>query len=143
MATKDEMPLERIMRIAEFRAGLRTFLRRSERECVRWDLTPRRYLLLLMIKGAPGGNERLTFSELSDRLKLSKNAVTELVARAESAGLVQRERSRDDRRVVYLRLTDEGERRLAGVLAATDSYRRELVHAFEHLKATFPDAAGT
>ena len=141
MVETDQMPLERVMRIAEFRADLRTFLRHSEQECRRWDLTPRRYLLLLSIKGAPNGEERQTFSELTDRMKLSKNAVTDLVARAESVGLVWRERSSDDRRVVYLRLTAEGERRLSGVLAATDSYRHDLSRAFQHLKATFPDAA--
>ena len=137
------MPLERIQRIAEFRAGLRTFLRHSERVSLAWDLTPRRYLLLLFIKGAPSGLQRLSFGELANRLKLSKNAVTDLVSRAEEAGLVEREPAEHDHRVTYLKLTAEGERRLGGALRESDRYRRELTGAFEQLAETFREAADT
>ena len=51
----DALPLERVIHIAEFRAGLRRFLRRSERTSRTWGLTPQRYVLLLSIKGAPDG----------------------------------------------------------------------------------------
>jgi DNA-binding MarR family transcriptional regulator len=131
------VPLERIMHIAEFRAGLRVFLRQSERIARRWDLTPQRYFLLLSIKGAPDGSERLSFTELAERLRLSRNAVTELVARAEESGLIEREPSEHDQRVIYLRVSAEGERRLYGVLVESEDYRRELIHAFEELTATF------
>ena len=134
------LPLERVQHIAEFRAGLRAFLRRSEEVARRWDLTPQRYLLLLMVMGAPGGDGRLSFTDLADRLKVSPNTVTELVTRAETAGLVRRERSADDQRVVYVRLTKEGERRLMGVLEESDDFRRDLVHAFEELVASFENA---
>jgi DNA-binding MarR family transcriptional regulator len=128
---------ERVIRIAEFRAGLRQFLRESEQVSRRWGLTPQRYLLLLQVKGARDGSERLSFGALADRLKVSPNTATELVTRAEQAGLVRRERSQDDQRVVYVRLTDEGERRLLGALEESDGARRDLIHAFEELRATF------
>jgi DNA-binding MarR family transcriptional regulator len=131
------MPLERIIHIAEFRASLRSFLRESERTSRRWDLTPQRHLLLLMIKGAPDRSERLRFTDLAKRLQLSPNATTELVSRAEEAGLLKREPAEDDQRVTYLRLTRDGERRLAGALLESDRYRRELIHAFDELAATF------
>ncbi|MBD0349181.1 MAG: MarR family transcriptional regulator [Thermoleophilia bacterium] len=129
--------LERVLRIADFRAALRTFLRRSEQVSRSCGLTPRRYLLLLMIKGAPDRSERLSFSDLAERLKLDRVTVTELVARAERAGLVARQRSASDRRVTYLRLTDEGERRLALAIAASDEDRRQLAGAFRQLARTF------
>ena len=44
----------------------------------------------------------------------------------EGAGLLFRERSEVDRRVVYLRLTDEGERRLQATLQASEQDRRRL-----------------
>jgi DNA-binding MarR family transcriptional regulator len=131
------MPNERVIRIAEFRAGLRQFLRTNEQISRQWGLTPQRYLLLLQVKGARDGSERLSFSALADRLKVSPNTVTELVTRAEQAGLVRRERSQDGPRVVYVRLTEEGERRLLGALEESDDARRELIHAFEELQATF------
>ena len=128
------------MQIAEFRAGLRRFLRESEEISRRWGLTPQRYLLLLQVKGAPDGSERLSFTALAERLKVSPNTVTELVTRAEQAGLVRRERSGDDQRVVYVRLTEEGERRLLGVLEESDEARRELIGSFEELQKTFKTA---
>jgi DNA-binding MarR family transcriptional regulator len=134
------MPLERVMQIAEFRAGLRRFLRESEEVSRRWGLTPQRYLLLLQVKGAPDGSERLSFTSLAERLKVSPNTVTELVTRAEQAGLVRRERSGGDQRVVYVRLTEEGERRLLGVLEESDEARRELIGSFEELQKTFKTA---
>ena len=81
----------------------------------RSGLTPQRHLLLLMIKGAPDGSERSTVTELSERLQLAQSTVTELVRRAEDAGLIEREQSASDGRVAYLRLTKEGERRLERV----------------------------
>lgn len=134
------MPLERVMEIAEFRAGLRRFLRDSEQVSRRWGLTPQRYLLLLQVKGAPDGSERLSFTALADRLKVSPNTVTELVTRAEQAGLVRRERSGGDQRVVFVRLTEEGERRLQGVLDESDGARRALIRSFEELQKTFKTA---
>jgi len=45
-----------IARVAAFRAALRVFLRKSERNARKSGLTPQRYLLLLMIEGAPDGS---------------------------------------------------------------------------------------
>ena len=99
--------------VAEFRAALRRFLRTSERNARAAGLTPQRYLLLLMIKGAPDRSEQSTVTELAERLQLAQSTVTELVSRAEEIGLLSRERSSEDGRIAYLRLTEEGEQRLA------------------------------
>jgi len=141
--SRPEMPLERIMRIAEFRASLRTFLRQSERVSRQWGLTPRRYLLLLLIKGAPDGTARMSLTDLSERLKLSKNTVSELCNRAEEIGLIEREGSADDGRVVFFKLTAVGNRRLAGALADSDPYRREVLAGFESLLQTFRAASSS
>jgi DNA-binding MarR family transcriptional regulator len=131
------LSLDQIIRIASFRCRLRAFIRHSEQVARRWDLTPQRYLLLLTIKGAPDRGERLTVSELADCLALSLNTVTELCGRAEEAGLVRREESTSDLRLVYLRLTEEGERRLHGALLETERYRDELVRSFSGLSESF------
>ena len=132
-----DIPLERFIAIADFRTRLRAFLRHSEDACRDWGLTPQRYLLLLAIKGAPDGSERLSFTEVAERLQLSRNTVTELCARAEDAGLLVREPSETDQRVVYLRVTREGERRLSGVIRDSDVDRAELLTAFDVLAETF------
>jgi DNA-binding MarR family transcriptional regulator len=133
----DELPLERIVHIAAFRAALRAFLRHNEQIADKWGLTPQRYLLLLMIEGAPDGSRRMSFTELAERLQLSRNSVTELCARAEEAGLVVREPSELDARVVYLRLTAAGHRRLYGAAADNEADRKHLVQAFEQLSESF------
>jgi DNA-binding MarR family transcriptional regulator len=110
---------------AHFRTELRHFLRRSE-DCARaFGLTPRQYLLLLQIAGSD--EETLTVSELVPRLALTQSAVTELVQRAEDAGLVARRASTVDGRVSELRLTEEGARRLAGVHDALGPERERLL----------------
>ena len=116
---------------AAFRAELRRFLRRSEECARRSGLTPRQHLLLLMIAGSDDGVS--TVSALVDRLQLTQSAVTELVQRAVDAGLVARTPSATDGRVVHLRLTPEGSRRLAGVYEALGPERRHLKELVDRL----------
>src|SRR5919197_3104771 len=112
-AGSEQPSVQDVVRVAEFRGALRRFMRKSERVARASGLTPQRYLLMLMIKGAPDAREQSTVTELADRLQLAQSTVTELVRRAEQAGLIERRASSVDGRVAYLRLTSEGERRLA------------------------------
>ncbi len=123
---------------AAFRASLRRFERTSEQIGLERGLTPRRYLLLLMIKGSLDGSERATVSELTERLQLAQHTVTELVSRAEDGGLIRREPSTDDGRVCYLRLTAEGERRLARAFSDIDTERRGLMAALQGPSSPIP-----
>ena len=124
------------MAVAEFRAALRGFLRGTEQKARRAGLTPQRYLLLLMIKGAADGSERSTVTELAERLQLAQSTVTELVRRAEEAGLIRREPSRSDGRVAHLHLSKEGERRLGQAVELLEAERSALREAFQHLEAS-------
>src|SRR5262245_614450 len=54
----------------------------------------------------------LSLSELSERIRAKNSTVTGIIDRMEREGLVVRERSKEDRRVVYIRLTTKG-RKLA------------------------------
>src|SRR5919199_5687153 len=122
-------PTAEFAQVANFRAALRAFLRKAERNARMSGLTPQRYLLLLMIKGAPGGRETSTVTELAERLQLAQSTVTELVRRAEDSGLVEREQSTRDGRVAHLRLTAEGERRLAKTYTDLQAEREALREA--------------
>jgi DNA-binding MarR family transcriptional regulator len=134
MKHEPQLETAAVIHLAAFRAALRTFLRESERIAQANGLTPQRHLLLLMIKGAPDGSEQATIGELTERLKLAQSTVTELVRRAETAGLIEREQSEADARVAHLRLTDEGERRLARVFIDLDVEREQLRSAFAELE---------
>jgi DNA-binding MarR family transcriptional regulator len=126
--------------VAAFRMALRSFLRTSERIARANGLTPQRHMLLLMIKGAPDGSESSTVTELAESLQLAQSTVTELVQRAEDAGLIKRERSDEDARVARLRLTAEGDRRLTQVFRSHDAERETLRRMLAELeRATAPD----
>jgi DNA-binding MarR family transcriptional regulator len=126
---------------AAFRASLRRFHRISEDAARKAGLTPRRHLLLLMIKGAPGGAERSTVSELCARLQLAQSTVTELVQRAEEAGLVRRAQAREDGRIAYLTLTPEGERRLQLVHDQLRPEREALTRILREVEGQRPTAS--
>lgn len=113
---------------ADLRSALRQFLRRSEEIARRHGLTPRQYLLLLMIKGSPGGRERSTITELVERLALTQSTVTELVQRAEDAALIIREPSPEDGRVVMLSLTPHGDRAMAAAFEDLGPEREALLN---------------
>ena len=130
MPPQSKPSVDDVMAVAEFRAALRRFLRRSERIARQSGLTPQRYGLLMMIKGAPDGSEQSTVTELSDRLQLAQSTVTELVHRAEEAGPVARRQSQTDARVAHLSLTPEGERRLMLSFTALEAERAQLRDAF-------------
>lgn len=109
---------------ARFRAELRRFLRDTETFARAEGLTPRQYLLLLMIAGSD--DSTATVSSLVTKLALTQSTVTELVQRAEQAGFVTRSTSPHDARVAHLRLTADGERRLAAVHGQLGAERRRL-----------------
>ena len=129
-----EYAIDDVIAVAEFRAALRSFLRHTERVARQSGLTPQRYLLLLMIRGAPDGSGQSTVTELARRLQLAQSTVTELVSRAEDSGLVQREQSGHDGRVAYLSLTPEGERRLSLSFTGLDVQRQQLREAIDQLR---------
>ncbi len=121
--------------IARFRAALRAFDSAAEEAARGASLTPQRYLLLLMVKGAPDGDERATINDLADRLKVEPHTVTGAASRAEKAGLVVREQCDQDRRRTWIRLTPEGEQRLAEVVGALQAQRDTLLAAIEDVAA--------
>lgn len=116
---------------AELRLALRRFLRRSEEATRRHKLTAQRYQLLLAIKA---GGDQATIGSLCRSLQLGQSNVTQQVRRAENLGLLHRELSATDARVRYLRLTAEGERRLAGVLMELREDRQTLLLALAEIE---------
>jgi DNA-binding MarR family transcriptional regulator len=128
-----EPTLEEFREAAALRGALRKFMRSSERVAREEGLTPSRYLLLLMIKTAIDG--RSTVTELAERMQLTQSTVTELVTRAEAAGLVEREQSEEDARVFWLRLTGDGESRLARAVTRIGRERNRLLDLLQRVAA--------
>jgi DNA-binding MarR family transcriptional regulator len=143
MAERVAPSIQDVIAVAAFRSALRHFLRRSEKIARTSGLTPQRYTLLMMIKGAPDGSEQSTVTELAERMQLAQSTVTELVRRAEGAGLIDREQSQRDARVAHLRLTREGERRLMLSFTQLDAERAQLREAFANFDGGVTGSMGS
>jgi MarR family transcriptional regulator, organic hydroperoxide resistance regulator len=52
----------------------------------------------------------ISLSSLSERIRAQNSTVTGIIDRMEREGLVRRERSTADRRVIYIRLSDKGQK---------------------------------
>ena len=130
---------DELVRAAAFRSELRRFLQRSDVVAADVGLTPQRYDLLLQLKASPTGHSTVT--ELGRRLQLRQTAVTELVKRAEEAGLIQRRRSDSDRRVFLLELTEEGDERVTRAFHALRRDRAAFADAFDRLGLQFRAAS--
>lgn len=109
--------------LATFRYELRRYLRYSEEVTRKHEVTPLQYQLLLQIKGYPG-REEATITELAERLQAKHHGVVALITRCESLGLVERRVDDEDRRRVFVRLTDKGEKRLERL---AELHRSELL----------------
>jgi DNA-binding MarR family transcriptional regulator len=131
-----EITTEEYRALAELRYRIRHFLREGDVVARAAGLEPQQYLLLLMIRGLPAGEEA-TIRTLADRLALKHHSAVELVDRLEAHGYVHRSRGRDDRRRVLVSLLPRGERILEDVarqrIDELRSYGRELARAIEQL----------
>jgi DNA-binding MarR family transcriptional regulator len=92
-----------------------------------YEITQPQYNVLRILRGA--GAEGLPSGDVGERMVSRDPDVTRLLDRMETRGLVARERGREDRRVVTVRLTPEG-RRLVDTLdePVQALHQRQLGH---------------
>jgi DNA-binding MarR family transcriptional regulator len=125
--------------MAHLRRFFESVRRRITAEPTKGGLTSAQQFALLTLAGNPSG-EPLTIGEVARQTSSTINTTSALVRRMERAGLVRTRRSSMDRRLVHVRLTPLGERRLrpstAAVVkalrsAAEEQGRDQLRAAFE------------
>jgi DNA-binding MarR family transcriptional regulator len=100
-----DQPSRQVDRIVETFVYLYTESRRATKELARQHGLTGPQVTALKILESIG---TLSLSELSARMSAKNSTITGIVDRMERDGLVKRERSADDRRVVYLRATARG-----------------------------------
>jgi DNA-binding MarR family transcriptional regulator len=108
--------------LAEFRYALRCYLRFSENEAESVGLTLQQHQALLFIIGYPG-REQVTIGELAERLQVRHHSAVGLVDRLEEQGLVKRIPNAEDRRQVFIGLTEKG---FAVLESLANTHREEL-----------------
>jgi DNA-binding MarR family transcriptional regulator len=123
---------ERFKGLSGFRHALRRFLAASEVISRAAGVTQQQYQALLAIKATDGGE--MTVGDLAETLLLTHHAAVQLMDRLTKAGLAERVQSQQDRRIVLLTLTPQGddlvnalaERHLEEMLRQEPALRRSL-----------------
>jgi DNA-binding MarR family transcriptional regulator len=127
---------EQYRALAELRYRIRQFLGEGDATARAAGLEPQQYLLLLMIRGLPAGQEA-TIRTLAERLTLKHHSAVELIDRLEGHGYVRRTRGREDRRRVLVSLLPRGEKLLEDVarqrIDELRSHGHDLVRAIDQL----------
>jgi DNA-binding MarR family transcriptional regulator len=138
-AAPDGRPLTDLdyQNLLAFRSALRRFLSWSETRAREAGLTPAQHQLLLAVKGHPGGQPP-TVGDIADYLLLRHHSAVELIDRAETGRLVQREPDGVDARVIRVRLTPRGEERLAQLSSVHLNELRGLAPLLDHLMSDEP-----
>lgn len=90
------------------------------------DLTPPQYYVLATI----GYSGRLPFGEMGAKMMVTVSNLTGIVDRLEQKGMVVRERDKQDRRVVYVKLTDKGNKIYK---VAISTFENSVAHVFSSL----------
>ena len=124
-------------RLLGFRDGLRRFLRWSEDQARAVGLTPAQHQLLLAVRGhgAPP-----SIGEVAQHLLLRHHSAVELVDRAAAAGLVERIHDADDHRVVRVRLSHTGTRKVEALAGAHLEELSRLRSQFAGLWSDLPES---
>jgi DNA-binding MarR family transcriptional regulator len=94
-----------------------------------FQLTPTQYNILRILRGA--GKPGITCSQASERMVTSDPDITRLLDRLEARQLIERERSREDRRVVIGRITSDGLALLKTIDKPLAAHTRQLMGHIE------------
>jgi len=111
------MSTEDYQALAAFRYALRQFLQFSEEQARRGGVSPQQYLAMIAVRGHPGG-DRVTVSDLAERLRIRHHSAVGLIDRMVAQGLMVRQPGQGDRRQVFVTLTDRGAELLEPLAAA-------------------------
>lgn len=99
---------------SEFRANTDRFL-------AQFGLTGEQYNILRILRGAPEGHP---CGEVADRMVDRSPDITRRIDALEKQGLVERERSKEDRRIVMTRITPKGMELLDKIVPAWNEHER-------------------
>lgn len=113
---------------------MRRFAAATDAITARHGLTPQRYDVLALLHAAP--NRTCTASELAARLEVSPSGLTELISRAQRAGLLERVPDAADTRVKHIKATPEGTKRYSGAVIELRPERAHLLSIIKDLAET-------
>jgi MarR family 2-MHQ and catechol resistance regulon transcriptional repressor len=117
-----ERYLKSVRLLAECLQGFERFAGESVRRC---GLTHAQFDIIATLGNTPG----MTVKELGEKTLITKGTLTGVIDRLEQKGLVTRERSSDDKRSFFVRLTSAGEATFEDAFPKVVAQGRQL---FDH-----------
>lgn len=109
--------------LAECLQSFERFSGESVRQC---GLTHAQFDIIATL----GNTQGMTYKELGEKTLITKGTLTGVIDRLEQKGLVARERSGDDKRSFYVRLTAQGEAVFQEVFPKVVEQGRQLFSSF-------------
>ncbi len=114
-----ERYLRSVRLLAECMQGFERFSGESVRQC---GLTHAQFDIIASLGNTPG----MSYKQLGERTLITKGTLTGVIERLEQKGLVARERSGDDKRSFFVRLTASGEAMFRQVFPVVIAHGRQL-----------------
>lgn len=103
--------------------GAKMLAERLEKRFEPWNITRVQWIALYYIEGS----EKITQKQLADRMGLKEPTVVRLLDRMEKEGLVLRERSLNDKRIKYLRLTQKGKELNWELMQVGEAFKNDAI----------------
>ena len=95
--------------LAEFRYQIAVFLHRRREAAEKAGLEAQQYEVLLAVKGLPK-DKPPTIKQIAEQLQIQHHSAVELTSRMVKRGLIRRQKSSRDKRLVLLVVTKSGEK---------------------------------
>ena len=132
--TMGERYLRSVRLLAECMQGFERFSGESVRH---HGLTHAQFDIIATLGNTTG----MSYKELGERTLITKGTLTGVIERLEQKGLVMRERSTDDKRSFFVRLTPAGDRVFCEVFPKVVAHGKQLFSAYSEADFDALDAA--
>ena len=129
-----ERYLKSVRLLAECMQGFERISGDAVRRC---GLTHAQFDIIATLGNTPG----MSYKELGERTLITKGTLTGVIERLEQKGLVLRERSSDDKRSFFVRLTPEGEAVFRDVFPKVIAHGKQLFVGFSEAEFDEMDGA--
>jgi DNA-binding MarR family transcriptional regulator len=106
----------------------KTIINKIDAELAPFDVSAAQWLVVLLV----GENAVSSATGLCEKLTYDPGAMTRLLDRLESKGIVRRARSPEDRRTIQLELTENGKALYPKIIAAMADVNNSLLRGFSH-----------
>jgi len=82
------------------------------------------HILLFYI--LPGHGDKMIFNVLCNKWGISKSSLSDIINKYTELGLIEKHECQDDKRVIYIQLTNEGDKVKRDLLAIQESFMTNL-----------------